>query len=575
MTVKLMILLGIILILTVACGTAEAPPEPTAAPAADATSAPVAGETSQPTPTPQVAIPPAEVQVNPGKVTVMIGDLGNERFDVPLMGALPGTINYARIAGGFLISDNEKREMVPGIASEWNLSEDGLTWDFAIRKGVKFHDGSDLTAEDVLWTFQHTFGPQAREYTQDNNVIKVSGAMHRIELSGPDKVSVTTKMPIIEFGDLISEAGSHSYPIMPKRSEIRNTEEELAYDNNPIGAGPMRLIDHTPSQVMEFERFNDFYYQPENGFQEDKRVNFQLLDLFLVPEEATRVAALRSGEADIVPASLPTREQVEAGGGRLVFASEGIYLWVMLVGCYETQHPCHDKRVRQALDYAINKELIRDQLYGGPEVFQVKGWATVTPSTIGYTPELDPRPFDPEKARQLLEDAGYPNGQGFGKLIVNTWPSTAIPYQVEAVQLAADLWKRELGLDVEVRVGDSVGITEKHRAGELNGQIYWRDNDARVDATSVIVSRYGDPDHALRYHENPELLRLTQETFQIVDPNKRAEAAKTLYPRLWEESYELGIGYLNIPWGVGPRIATWDPYPLAQFPSALHTITLK
>jgi peptide/nickel transport system substrate-binding protein len=567
-------LLMLTLVLLLACGTAETP-DPTAAPASEPTAAAVDGDRSQPTSTPQMADPPAEIEVHPGKVTIMIGDLGNERFDVPLMGALPGTINYARIVGGFLISDNEKREMVPGIASEWGLSADGLTWTFTIREGVKFHDGSDLDAEDVFWTFQHTFGPQAREYTQDNNVIKISGAMNRIELKEPNTVIVTTKMPIIEFGDLISEAGSHSYPIMPERAELHNVQEELAYDNDPIGAGPMRLIEHTPAQVMRFERFNEFYYQIENGFPEDKRVNFQLMDLFLVPEEATRVAALRSGEADIVPASLPTKEQVEAGGGRLVFGPEGIYLWVMLVGCYEPQHPCDDKRVRQALDYAVSKELIRDQLYGGPEVFQIKGWATVTPSTIGYTPELDPRPFDPDKARQLLADAGYPAGEGFGKLIVNTWPSTAIPYQVEAVQLVADLWRRELGLDVEVRVGDSVGITERHRAGELNGQIYWRDNDARVDATSVIVSRYGDPDHALRYHENPELRRLTQEAFQIVDPDKQAEAVRKLYPQLREENYEIGIGYLNIPWGVGPRVVTWSPYPLAQFPSALHTITLK
>jgi ABC-type transport system substrate-binding protein len=93
---------------------------------------------------------------------------------------------------------------------------------------------------------------------------------------------------------------------------------------------------------MSFERFDDYYYQPANGLPEDKRVNFQALDLHLVPEESTRVAALRSGEADIVPASLPAKGQIEAGGGRLVFGPEGIFLWVMLLGCYEEQYPCHN-----------------------------------------------------------------------------------------------------------------------------------------------------------------------------------------------------------------------------------------
>jgi peptide/nickel transport system substrate-binding protein len=326
---------------------------------------------------------------------------------------------------------------------------------------------------------------------------------------------------------------------------------------------------------MKFERFDDFYYQPKNGFPEDKRVNFQSLDLFLVPEEATRVAALRAGEADIVPASLATKKQVEAGGGRVVIGQEGVYVYVIFHGCYEPQLPCRDKRVRQAMDYAINKELIRDRLYGGPEVFQVKGWAAVTPSTTGYSPALDPRPFDPDKARQLLADAGYPGGKGFGKLIVNTYPSTAMPLQVEMAQLAGEFWRRELGLDVEVKVVDSIGIRKRSDAGELSGQILWRDNETRTDYSSSLPIAYGDPKHIRRLHEDPELFRLVQETVRILEPDKRSEALAKLYPRLREESYQWGIGYVNILWGVGPRVLTWRPYPLSVWPSGLHTITLK
>jgi peptide/nickel transport system substrate-binding protein len=336
----------------------------------------------------------------------------------------------------------------------------------------------------------------------------------------------------------------------------------------------MKLVDHTPAQVMKFERFNDFYYQPANGFPEDKRVNFQTLELYLVPEEATRVAALRSGEADIVPASLSTKDQVEASGGRFVFGQEGVYVQVKLLGCYEPQHPCHDKLVRQALDYAIDRELIRDTLYS-PEVFQVKGWTVITPSTFGYTPALDPTPFDPNKARQLLADAGYPGGEGFGKLILNTFPSTAMPHQVESAQLGAEFWKRELGLDVEVRVGDSTGVKEMRAAGELNGQVLWRDNETRKDAMELTADNYGDPESSNRLHEDPELFSTVQKTVQILDLDKRVEASTELYPRLREEAYDLSVGYVNIPWGVDPRVETWEPYPLALYPSALHTISLK
>ena len=208
-------------------------------------------------------------------------------------------------------------------------------------------------------------------------------------------------------------------------------------------------------------------------------------------------------------------------------------------------------------------------------MFQVKGWQAVTPSTIGYTPALDPWPFDPTKARQLLADAGYPGGQGFGKLIVNTFPSNSLPFLVETAQLAAEFWKRELGLEVEVKVGDRTGTTTRRNAGELNGQISWGDEEPRVDATSATSILHGDPEYPVRLHDDPELIRTVQDTFKILDADKRAEAAKKLYLRLRDESYGLTIGYVNLPWAVGPRVLTWRPYPLSQWPSGLHTITLK
>jgi peptide/nickel transport system substrate-binding protein len=337
----------------------------------------------------------------------------------------------------------------------------------------------------------------------------------------------------------------------------------------------MKLVKHVPASLMQFERFDDYYYQPKNGFPEDKRMNFQSLDLLLIPEEATRVAALRAGQADIAPASLPTRKQVEAGGGRLVFGQEGVALEARFLRCSESQSPCRDKRVRQALDYAIDKALIRDKLYGGPEVMQVKGWVGATPSSIGYTPALDPRPFDPAKGRQLLADAGYPGGKGFGKLILNTWTGTAAPLRVEGATLIADAWRKELGLDVEVVVGEETGMKTRWYAGELNGQMMYRDDESRPDASAWLNTAYGDTTTRNRRHQDPELVRSVLAVTEILDPTKRAEAMEKLFLQLRDESYQLAIGYLNIPWGVGPRVVTWRPYALSGWVTALHTVTLK
>lgn len=562
------IFLGLVLVLAVACGSAAAP-DPTVAPTAGA------GGASQPTAIPQITGMPDGVIVNPGELKVMVGDFASERFDVAYSLGLAGDLNYGRLLHGFLISDNENREMVPGIASAWNLSADGLTWTFTIREGVKWHDGTELTPEDVLWTFQHLYGPEAKEHIIAPTALRLSRQGTSAEVNGRD-VSLITSIPATYIANTQSESGTGWYHMMPARPELYNDSAEVAYDQHPIGAGPMKFVKHVRASSMTFERFDDYYYQPDNGFPEDKRIPFEQVTLYLVPEESTRVSALRAGDADIAPVSLAAKNQVEAGGGRLIFGQEGNYVWVPFMGCWaDANFPCYKKEFRQALNYAINKELIQERLYGGPEVFQVKGWAAVTPSTIGYTPALDPFPYDPDKARQLLADAGYPGGKGAGKVVLHTWQSTSMPFQTEAAQLAAEFWKRELGLDVEVRVGDSTAIRGAWAAGDLNGQIIWRDNETRRDATSTIVSGYADGQSEIRRSDDPELRRLSKIASETVNEAEREQALIRVYPLLRDASYEIGIGYVNIPWGVGSRIDNWEPYPLAPNISGLHTITLK
>ena len=531
------------------------------------------------TPTPVPA--PAVGGVHPGKLTILIGEFGNERWDRSL-GLGGGGDHNIRILHGFLLSENDSKQLVPGIASEWGVSSDGLTWTFTIRKGVKFHDGSEVTTEDVVWSYLHNMGPEAFEHVAHSGAQRISRNIDRIESAGPDKVIIATKQADPGIKYTVSAMGPSLLHVMPKRAKIHDEAAEQAYDQNPIGAGFMRLEKHVAAYVNKFERFDDFYYRPDNGFPEDKRVNFQSLDMFLVPDEAIRVAAMRAGEADIAPVNVGAKEQVEAWGGRLVFGQEGVIIDITQYGCYDPQYPCHDKRVRQALNYAFDKTVLRDGLMGGPEVFQIKGWVVITPSTIGYTPELDPWPFDPDKARQLLHEAGYktpahPEGKDFGKLIVNTHASLSMPNHVEAAQLGAEFWRKELGIDVEVRVSENTVRKKLEQAYGLNGQIWWRDNETRIDgaAGGVIANKYLDREHNTRLHESPDLFRLMEEAWSILDVDQREETLKKLWIRLRDESYVLGGGYINIPWAVGPRVSTWRPYPLSISPSALHTITLK
>ena len=570
--------MALLLLLAVACGTAA-----TATPAPKPTTAPAPSTGGQATPTamPKATPTPAAPVVNPGKLTWMVASWGAARFDSVLSGT--GVSNqYARQIHGFLIAANPQGSMIPGIATDWSISADGLAWTVNLRDGVQFHDGTSLTAADVAWSMSHEMGPDILGFANSTTSQAAARNAAGVEQTGPKQVTYRTKAPDSGVpSGLWSEAGPNWLGhILPKRAELHNEAAETAYDQKPIGAGPFKLIRHVPAEVMEFERFENFYYQPKNGLPEDRRPKFKFLDLRVVPEEATRVAALRAKEADVAPISISSKKQLEAGGGRVIFGPEGVYMRVMLHGCFDennlyNKYPCKDKKVRQALDLALNKNIMRDQLYGGPDVFSTKGWEMVTPGSIGYSPDLDVWPQDIAKAKRLMAEAGYPNGQGFGKLIVNTWVSASMPNLPEAAQLAADTWRRELGLDTEVKIGDEAALNAARRSGALNGQITFRDNEARLDGASILRSSYGTPTQTDRMHHDQAIFDMVAKTLAVTDPAQRGPALNTVYKRLRDETYELGMGYVNIPWGVGPRVAEWQPFTFSFFPSGMHTIVLK
>ena len=596
------ILALLILTLALACGTsapvednnaAPIPPVTAAVSSSETQNVPSSGETGavQPTAVP-AAVPETEPESNQGTITLMLNDFGAERFDTHLT---TGGVEYLRAIHGLLIAEDAfdgTLKLGPGIATKWEISSDFLTWTVTIRDGVRFHDGSELTIDDVVWSLQHGIGPGAYEYVTGNSSITLSRSMEIIEKTGPNQVSLTTMEPSVEIPSRISEGtrGGLIGAIMPRRDTLHDFDEELAFDSNPIGAGPMSFVEHISAESMTLERFADFYYQPDNGFSGDKRMKFKELDLRLVPEEAARVAALRSGDGDIGLISLDTKDQVESGGGRVVFGPEGVAISVRFIGCWDPaiapttindieipreNYPCIDKRVRQALAYALPKEAIQNNLYGSPDVWEIKGWTRVTPSAIGYSPELDPFHYDPDKARELLAEAGYPGGEGFPPLVINTWPNNAVPFLVETALQGASSWEQELGLDVEVKVSDGA-ISSKVLFGTTDffGQIVWRDDRPRLDPASLLKSRYGTRESFSQTHQDAELYALSEQGLSAFDPATREGVLRDIYRRLKDEAHFISFGYLNIPWGAGPRILTWEPNPLSNFPSALHTIEL-
>jgi peptide/nickel transport system substrate-binding protein len=484
-----------------------------------------------------------------------------------------GETTYMRALHALLIEGNHQTQLIPGIASKWEVSQDGKSWTWTIGKNATFHNGEPVTVEDVFFTMERYHGKEAEAGATSTGAIQWARDTEKTEITGPDTVRVTHRQPFaiypFQFSALQSSSAAGS--VLPKN--YHEQVGEKGYAERPIGAGSFKLVEFRPSEQMLFERFGDYYFNPENGYPEDRRMKFQTLDMRLVPEEATRVSALRAGQADIVEVNLQSRNQVEASGGRFVWIAEASYTQVRPIGCWKPELPCHDKRVRYALDYAIDRDLIVNQLYGGPEAASPQGMEHVTPSTLGYSPELGPLPYDPEKARQLLAEAGYPGGQGYPPFTLYTWQASDTPLMVEQAQLIADMWRKNLGLQVEVVAGDNVSIRERVRNRELDGHVYFRSNEGRWDGGNLMQSMHY-LDSSLRQSEDPELVKVVDEALSVMDPAKRQEAYLKMHLKSWEEHYSWSTIYTNLPLGVNGRIKTYEPWPLGPYPTALWTITL-
>ena len=561
-----LIFIGLLLVLgfVIACGTAAPVPAtsvPEAAPA-QSTSPPQGQATAIPAPT----APPAAVEIS-GTVTIMQAVWGNQLFDT--RDASAEVRRYGQLVHGYWIGSNENVELIPGIAESWELSDDGLTWSFVIREGVKFHDGSVLTIDDALFTMTDSFVPDAF-------ASKVSGfgrKRDKIEITGPNTVSFTLTEVDASLASVLSESfPSSNYGALMPQAYLEKVGRD-GYNDKPIGAGAFEVVEFRRSEKMILERFDDFYYQPANGFPEDRRSNFLTLDLRLVPESATRASAMEAGQADIIEANLEVRKQIERGGGRILLSPEATYAILEMNGCYRPELACSDKNVRHALSLAIDIELIMRELYG--ESGHAKGWNLVTPSSIGYSPELDPLPQDIPEAQRLLAEAGYPGGQGFPKVEIHTWVAGEMPFMPEFAQLIGDMIQENLGIETQVKVGESGAIKSAEASGGLDGHLFVRPNEARRDGGSSMKNSYGDFGGKAPLAKDPTLQDIVLEALTVRDPAAKHEAYVGMYKALREESYAFAAGYVDLPWGVGPRITSWEPWPMNSNPTAWWTIVLQ
>lgn len=588
----------------VACGGASEAPAPaaTSAPGGSGSSAATPGSSGSGAAAPTAMPAPTDGMMTAesgGHVTLLVTNLGNGKYD-PFL-AEGEDLKYQRIFQVAMVGGKGGSELTPAVAEEWSVSDDGLVWTFDINDGViQAHDGSVITRDDVFFNLDSRMGVEAQELLEEGYYeprdVAFAARVDKVEKGPADnQVSVTFNTVRLDFAFNWSENAQGASPMIVPEAAMRACTEGLGfscYEDNPIGIGAMTVNkdDSVLKQKYAFERFDDFFWHPGNGYDEDRRVSFDTLTLEVVEEPATRSAALRAGTAQLIEANInmvPGIENVE--GASIAWQRESSYNWVVYVDCWEESLWCYHKEARQAAEHALDKDEIVNGLYS-PEAINADSWSHVTPNSLGWGENLRPRAYDLEKSAELLMSIGFGGANGLDgtdangdqiSFTVYTWDAGDLPLLPDLAELYKDAWA-DLGWDVKVTVGDAAATRQAWNNREYPGDVLVRTNEARYDGTSITQGAYNNKEIAWRAIDDPEKEPWASTTTPVVieglsdlNPATRQQSYNEMYAYLYDQAY-WGDGFnTNVPWGLGADVASYEPWSLVPYVTAIWTVKLK
>ncbi|MDO8671951.1 MAG: ABC transporter substrate-binding protein, partial [Dehalococcoidia bacterium] len=421
-----------------------------------------------------------------------------------------------------LIGQTTRGELIPQIAERWEISSDGMTHTFYIKKGVKFHNGDDLTGADVKFSLEMQKATQSRtDWTQ---------AYDRVDLK--DDYTVVLRLKLPRFDVLVGlETSMGAGAVLPKRYI-----EEKGWDYwglNPVGSGPYRVVKWEVGDRLELEAVEDHWRATPK---------FKNITLLNVKEEGAKVAMLKTGELDMAVISPESVAAIKAAGLR-VLGHYGTRQWRFSPFWdfdNPKDHAFGDLRVRKALSLAIDRKELADKLAGGyGQPASVYAMSRV--AQFYNADEFKPDPFDPEMAKKLLAESGYPNG--FDAKIWDTGGGGII----STVGLALSGYWHKVGIRAALQPVDFAVLLPKMRA---KGDISQRPTDMfgtiAVDGTGgrlglPTLDMVGWP-AGLVGMPNPRLNELLSIIPVTADPGKRLATEAV---RLARDGYS-GIAILDI-----------------------------
>src|SRR5690349_21003536 len=288
--------------------------------------------------------------------------------------------------------------MAPSLAESWSLSKDGLTYEFVLRKGARFHNGDPVTAEDVKFSFERYKGAAAAT---------LKARVAAVEVVDAHRVRFVLKQPWPDFMTFYATPATGAAWIVPRKYVEKVGED--GFKKAPVGAGPYRFVSFTPGVELVVEAFDGYWRKPPR---------VKTLAFRVIQDESTRLAALKRGEVDVAYSITgPLAEELKRTPGLgLKPTSFPFTVWLVFTEQWDPKSPWHDRRVRLAANLAMDRDALNQALYLG----LATPAHSFIPRGLDYFWAPPPYPHDPTRARQLLAEAGYPNGFTAGELSGDT-----------------------------------------------------------------------------------------------------------------------------------------------------------
>ena len=432
------------------------------------------------------------------------------------------------------------------LAEAWSVSKDGLVYEFVLRKGVKFHNGEVMTADDVKFSFERYRGAAAK---------LLKDRVAAVEVVDPHKVRFRLKKPWLDFMTFFATPATGAAWIVPKKYVEKVGDE--GFKKAPVGAGPYKFVSFKPGVELVLEAHEEYWRKPPS---------IKTLVLRAIPDESTRLAALKRGEVDIaysITGAL-AQELKQTPGLKLAPTHFTFTTWLLFTDQWDAKSPWHDRRVRLAANLAIDRQSINQAAYLG----LAKPALSFVPSGMDYFWAAPPYPYDPAKAKQLLAEAGYPKGFESGDLSGEMIYGSAIGEPVAN-------YLQAVGIRTQLRLMERAAYYKEYADKKLRGLLHTGSGApgnaaTRIDSYAVTGGSYV-------YNTYPEIDGLFSEQVNEQNPRVRAQILQKIQQIVHDRVMFAPVmepAFLN---GVGSRVGHNGLGAIANFPysAPYEDLTLK